>query len=62
MKLLRTIKIYLVFYVLLLEPIPLGVPRALVIEIEPVNPDAEYEVDQILDCKMFRGRPKYLVR
>ena len=50
------------FYILLLELVPLGALHALVTEIEPVNLDAEYEVDQILDYKMFRGRLKYLVR
>ena len=43
------------FYVSLLELAPLRAPRVLVTEIEPMNLDAEYEVAQILDYKMFRG-------
>ena len=50
------------FYISLLELVPLGALHVLVMEIEPVNLDVEYEVDQILDYKIFRGRPKYLVR
>jgi hypothetical protein len=43
--------IHPVFYILLLELVLLGVPLAPVIRIEPVNPNAEYEVEEILDYK-----------
>ena len=45
----------------LLELAPLGALRALYIEIDLVNPNAEYEVEEILNCKYVRGRVKYLV-
>jgi hypothetical protein len=43
--------IYPVFHISLLEPILPGVLPAPVTEIEPVNPNAEYEVEEILDYK-----------
>ena len=45
----KTINIYPVFYVSLLELVLLGVLLALIIEIQPVNLNAEYEVETILD-------------
>ena len=45
----KTINIYPVFYISLLELVLLGVLPALVIEIQPINPNAEYEVEAILD-------------
>jgi hypothetical protein len=53
--------IYPVFYILLLEPILLGVLPALVIKIEPVNSNTEYKVEEILDHKRVRNYVKYLV-
>jgi hypothetical protein len=58
----KTINIYLVFYILLLEPALLGVPLAPVIEIELVNLNIEYEVKEILDHKQIRNYIKYLVK
>jgi hypothetical protein len=49
--LLKTINIYLVFHILLLELVLPGAPLAPVTEIEPVNPNAEYKVEEILDHK-----------
>jgi hypothetical protein len=47
----KTINIYLVFYISLLELILLGALLAPVIEIELVNPNIEYEIKKILDYK-----------
>jgi hypothetical protein len=47
----KIMNIYLVFYISLLELVLLGVLLAPVIEIEPVNPTAEYEIEEILDYK-----------
>jgi hypothetical protein len=49
LELLKTMNIYLIFYILLLELVLLGMPNTLYIEIESVNPNAEYEVEKILD-------------
>jgi hypothetical protein len=43
--------IHPVFHILLLELVLLGILLALVTEIELVNPNAEYEVEEILDYK-----------
>jgi hypothetical protein len=54
--------IYPVFYISLLELVLLGVLLALVTEIEPINPNAEYKVEEILDHKQVRNCIKYLVK
>jgi hypothetical protein len=54
--------IHPVFYIFLLEPALLGVLPAPVTEIEPVNPNAEYEIEEILDHKQVRNYIKYLVK
>jgi hypothetical protein len=58
----RTINIHPVFYISLLELILLGVLPVLVTEIELVNPNIEYEVEEILDHKQIRNYIKYLVK
>ena len=58
----KTMNIYPTFHISLLEPAPEGAPPAPKTEIDPVNPNAEYEVEEILDCKLVRGQTKYLVR
>jgi hypothetical protein len=58
----KTINIYLVFYISLLELVLLGVLLVLVTEIEPVNPNIKYEVEEILDYKQVRNYIKYLVK
>jgi hypothetical protein len=58
----KTINIYPVFYILLLELILLGVLPAPVTEIKPINPNAEYEIEEILDYKQVRNYIKYLVK
>ena len=45
----KTINIYPVFYISLLELVLLGVLPTLIIEIQPINLNAEYEVEAILD-------------
>jgi hypothetical protein len=58
----RTINIYPVFHISLLEPILLGVLLAPVTEIEPINPNTKYEIKEILDHKLVRNHIKYLVK
>jgi hypothetical protein len=58
----KTMNIYPVFHILLLELVLLGVLPVLVTEIEPVNPNIEYEVEEILDHKRVRNYIKYLVK
>jgi hypothetical protein len=60
--LLKTINIHLVFHISLLEPVLLGVLLAPVIEIEPVDPNTKYKIEEILDYKQVRNRVKYLVK
>jgi hypothetical protein len=43
--------IHPVFHISLLELVPLGILLVLVTEIEPVNPNAEYKVEEVLDHK-----------
>ena len=45
----KTISIYLVFHISLLESVPPGVLLALRVEIEP-DSNKEYKVKKILDC------------
>jgi hypothetical protein len=47
----KTVNIYLVFYISLLELVLLGVLLVLVTEIELVNLNAEYKIKEILDHK-----------
>jgi hypothetical protein len=54
--------IHLVFHISLLELILLGVLLVLVTEIEPVNPNTEYKIREILDHKQVRNYIKYLVK
>jgi hypothetical protein len=58
----KIMNIHLVFYISLLELILLGVLLAPVTEIEPVNPNTEYEIKEILDYKQVRNYIKYLVK
>jgi hypothetical protein len=58
----KTINIYLVFYISLLELVLLGVLLVLVTEIELVNFNAEYKIEEILDHKQVRNHIKYLVK
>jgi hypothetical protein len=58
----KTINIHLVFHISLLEPVLLGVLPVPVTEIELVNPNTEYKVEEILDYKQVRNHIKYLVK
>jgi hypothetical protein len=60
--LLKTINIYPVFYILLLELVLLGVLLVLITKIELVNPNIEYEIKEILDYKQIRNYIKYLIK
>jgi hypothetical protein len=58
----KTMNIYLVFYISLLELVLPGVLLVLVIEIELVNLNIEYKVEEILDHKQVKNYIKYLVK
>jgi hypothetical protein len=58
----KTINIHLVFHISFLELVPLGALLAPVTEIEPVNLNAEYKIEEILDHKQVRNYIKYLVK
>jgi hypothetical protein len=58
----KTINIHPVFYISFLELVLLGVPPAPVTEIELVNPNTEYKIEEILDYKRVRNYIKYLVK
>jgi hypothetical protein len=58
----KTINIHPVFYISFLELVLLGALPAPVTKIEPVNPNAEYKVEEILDYKQVRNYIKYLVK
>jgi hypothetical protein len=62
LELPKIMNIHLVFYISLLELVPPGVPNTLYTEIEPVNPNTEYEVEEILDQKYIRGNLHYLIK
>jgi hypothetical protein len=54
--------IHPVFYISLLKLVLLGAPLVPVTEIEPVNPNIEYKIEEILDHKQVRNYIKYLVK
>jgi hypothetical protein len=58
----KTINIYPVFHIFLLELVLLEALPAPVTKIEPVNPNTEYKIEKILDHKQVRNYIKYLVR
>jgi hypothetical protein len=58
----KTINIYPVFYISLLELVLLGVLLVPVTEIKLVNPNIEYEIKEILDYKQIKNYIKYLVK
>jgi hypothetical protein len=58
----KTINIHPVFYISLLELILPGALLVPVTEIEPVNPNIEYKVEEVLDHKQVRNYIKYLVK
>jgi hypothetical protein len=58
----KTMNIYPVFHISLLEPVLPGVLLTPVTEIELVNPNTKYKVEEILDHKQVRNYIKYLVK
>jgi hypothetical protein len=58
----KTMNIHPVFHISLLELVLLGVLLAPVTKIEPVNPNTEYKVKEVLDHKQVRNYIKYLVK
>jgi hypothetical protein len=54
--------IYPVFYIFFLELVRPGVLLAPVTEIELVNPNIEYKIEEILDYKQVKNYIKYLVK
>jgi hypothetical protein len=58
----RTMNIHPVFHISLLELVLLGVLLVPATEIEPVNPNAKYKIEEILDHKQVRNYIKYLVK
>jgi hypothetical protein len=58
----KTINIYPVFHISLLELVLSGVLLVPVTEIEPVNPNIKYEIEEILDHKQVKNYIKYLVK
>jgi hypothetical protein len=58
----KTMNIYLVFYISLLELVLLGVLLVPITEIELINPNTEYKIKEILDHKQVRNYIKYLVK
>jgi hypothetical protein len=58
----RTMNIHPVFHISLLELVLPGALPAPITKIEPVNPNAEYKVEEILDHKQVRNYIKYLVK
>ncbi len=62
LSLLKIINIYSIFHILLLKRALDNILLALVIEIEPVDLEVKYKVEEILDYKRFRSQIKYLVK
>jgi hypothetical protein len=62
LKLPNTMRIHPIFHISLLEPAPDGAPNAPYTEAEPINPNAMYEVEKILDYKYIRGTLHYLIK
>jgi hypothetical protein len=58
----KIINIYLVFYISFLELVLLEVLPVPVTEIEPINPNMKYKIEEILDHKQIKNYIKYLVK
>jgi diacylglycerol kinase len=58
----KTINIYPVFHISLLELVLLGILLVLVIEIELINSNIEYKIKEILDYKQVKNYIKHLVK
>jgi hypothetical protein len=62
LELLKIINIYLIFYISFLELVLSEVSNILYTEIELVNLNTEYKVEEILDQKYIRGKLYYLIK
>jgi hypothetical protein len=62
LKLLKSIKIYPNFYVLLLEKAPDDAKIPDNVELNKNTTKEEYEVKRVLQMKKFSGRTKYLMK
>jgi hypothetical protein len=62
LELPKIMNIYLIFHISFLELVPSGVLNISYTEIKLVNPNAEYEVEEILDQKYIRGWLYYLIK
>jgi hypothetical protein len=62
LKLPKSIKIYLNFYVLLLEKAPDNAKTLDNMELNKNTTKEEYKVERILQIKKFSGRTKYLMK
>jgi hypothetical protein len=58
----KIINIHPVFHISFLELVLLEVLPVFVTEIEPVNPNIKYKIEEILDHKQIRNYIKYLVK
>ena len=58
----RSINIYLVFYILLLELVLDSIPKAPITKIKLVNLNAKYKIKNILDNKLVREKLYYLIK
>ena len=62
LALLKQMKIYLIFYILLFEIVLEGAPPAPRTEIELVNLITEYKVERVLDYYKRNSTMKYLIK
>ena len=62
LQLPKTWKIHDVFHISLLEKAPPGAPTAPNTEIQPVNADEPYDVEEILDHKLIRNKLHYFIK
>jgi len=58
----KTMNIHPIFHISLLKPALPDVSAAPITEIDPVNPNAEYEVKAILNYQYIRDQVKYLIK
>jgi hypothetical protein len=61
LKLLNIMRIYLVFYIALLELAPPGTPLETTTLVE-IDNNMEYEVERILNYQLIRRKKKYLIK
>ena len=62
LQLPKNSRLYLVFYVSLLEPAKGGTPIATDTELQPENELVEYEVEAILDKRLVGHRDEFLIK